>query len=214
MLWLHHIFICSLVDGHLDCFYLFCCFFFFFATLGLCCCSRPFSSCKKQGLPSSCSSRASHCSGLSCFRARVLGRVGFSNCSRSVVAAHGLHCPWGCCPSESSWTRNRTRVLCIGRWFHNHWTSREASFPPFDSWEQCGCEYGIRVPVLVPAFSSYLWAGLLGHSTMFDFLKKYLFVYLAVLCLSCGMQTVSCSMWSISLTKDGTWAPCIDNAEF
>ena len=29
---------------------------------------------------------------------------------------------------------------------------------------------------------------------MFDFLKKYLFVYLAVLGLSCGMQTVSCSM--------------------
>ena len=98
-------------------------FVLFFATLGLCCCSRPFSNCKKQGLPSSCSARTSHCSGLSCFRARVLGRVGFSNCSRSVVAAHGLHCPWGCCPSESSWTRDWTRVLCIGRRFPNHWTS-------------------------------------------------------------------------------------------
>ena len=28
----------------------------------------------------------------------------------------------------SSWTRDRTRVLCIGRWILNHWTMREV--PP------------------------------------------------------------------------------------
>ena len=190
MLWLHHIFICSLVGGHLGCFYLF--LFVFFATLGLCCCSRPFSSCNKQGLLSSCSARAPHCSGLSRFRApvRTVAR-------RSVVAAHGLCCPWACCPSETSWTRDRTRVLGIGRRFPKHWTSREASFPPFDSCEQCCCEHGLRVLVLVPAFSSYLGLELPGRSTMFDFLRKYLFVYLAVPGLNCGTQTLSCSMWDI-----------------
>ena len=147
----------------------------FFATLGLCCCSRPLSSCNKQGLLSSCSARAPHCSGL-CFRAPVLGRAGFRTVARrSVVVAHGLGCLWACCPSESSWTRDRTHVLGIGRRFPKHWTSREASFRPFDSCEQCCCENGVCVLVLVPAFSSCLRVELLGRSTMFDFLKKYLF---------------------------------------
>ena len=39
-----------------------------------------FSSCSEQGLLSSCSLRAPHCSGFSCWRARALGRSGFSSC--------------------------------------------------------------------------------------------------------------------------------------
>ena len=31
----------------------------------------------------------------------------------------------------SSWTRDRTRVPCIGRWIPNHWTTREV--PPHKS---------------------------------------------------------------------------------
>ena len=29
---------------------------------------------------------------------------------------------------ESSWTRDRTHVPCIGRWIPNHWTDREVHF--------------------------------------------------------------------------------------
>ena len=32
--------------------------------------------------------------------------------------------PWY---GESSWTRDRTHVPCIGRWIPNHWTTRETS---------------------------------------------------------------------------------------
>ena len=41
----------------------------------------------------------------------------------SVAVAHGLSCP----PQQvgSSWTRDRTHVLCIGRWILYHWTFRE-----------------------------------------------------------------------------------------
>ena len=53
-----------------------------------------------------------------------------------------------------------------------------------------------------------------------SFLKNYLFRLLRVLVaecgiFSCGMQTLSCSTHagSSSLTRDRTWAPCIDSAE-
>ena len=45
---------------------------------------------------------------------------------------------------KSSWTRNRTRVPCIGRWILNLWTPREVLSPAFDKcvwhsycWETC-----------------------------------------------------------------------------
>ena len=38
-----------------------------------------------------------------------------SYCARSVSSLQ-----W-----ESSWIGDRTHVLCIGRWIHNHWTSKE-----------------------------------------------------------------------------------------
>ena len=40
----------------------------------------------------------------------------------------------------------------------------------------------------------------------------YLFIYLAVMDISCGMQAVSC-IGSSSLTRDQTWAPCTGSME-
>ena len=47
------------------------------------------------------------------------------------------------------------------------------------------------------------------------FQNIYLFIYLVVPGLSCGMRTLSCGMHvgSSSLTRDRTWAPCIGSAE-
>ena len=56
----------------------------FMAVLGLCCRTRVFSSCTEWGPLSSCGMWASHCGGLSCCEAQVLG------IDASVVAAHGL----------------------------------------------------------------------------------------------------------------------------
>ena len=61
------------------------CFFFFF--LWLCwvfVADQAFSSCFKQGLLSSCSAWASHCSGSSCCREWILGA------RASIVVARGL----------------------------------------------------------------------------------------------------------------------------
>ena len=50
-----------------------------------------FFSCSRQGLLSSCSIQASHCSGFSCCGAQVLGSTGFNCCHMgSVVAVPGL----------------------------------------------------------------------------------------------------------------------------
>ena len=49
-----------------------------------------FSSCGEQGLLSSCSTRASHCSGFSCCGAQAL------QCAGSVTVAHGLRCSMVC----------------------------------------------------------------------------------------------------------------------
>ena len=43
----------------------------------------------------------------------------------SVVVHVGLVAPW--CV-ESSWTRDQTRVPCIGWWILNHWTTREVLY--------------------------------------------------------------------------------------
>ena len=54
---------------------------FTFGWLGLCCCSRAFSSLGEQGLLSSCGGQALHSRGFSCREAWALGRLG------SVVVA-------------------------------------------------------------------------------------------------------------------------------
>ena len=43
---------------------------------------------------------------------------------------HGLGCP-ATCGNLSSPTRDWTRVLCIGRWIRNHWTTRGVPGPHF-----------------------------------------------------------------------------------
>ena len=45
--------------------------------LRLHCCAQAFSSCSEQGLLSSYTARASHCSGFSCWGTRAPGHVGF-----------------------------------------------------------------------------------------------------------------------------------------
>ena len=71
---------------------------------------KSFSSGIEQGLLSSCCQRAS------------LRSTGSRHWA-SVVVVHGLQLPlWH---MESSWTRGRTHVPCIGRWILNHWTTRE-----------------------------------------------------------------------------------------
>ena len=50
-----------------------CFIYLFMAKTVLHCCMQTVSSCRDQGLPSSCSAQGSHCSGFSCCRAQVLG---------------------------------------------------------------------------------------------------------------------------------------------
>ena len=92
--------------------------YLFLSAMGLHCCVWAFSSCGKRGLLSSCSMWTSHCYGFSCWEAQAL------SVWASVDVAHGLSCPTHV---GSSWTRDRTRVPCIGRRILNHWATREGS---------------------------------------------------------------------------------------
>ena len=101
------------------------------ATLCLCCCAWTFSSCGKLR------AQTSHCSGFSYCRAWALGCVGFSNCSRRAqwLWYMGVVVQWHV---QSSRTRDRTCVLCIGWRILNHWASRgvlELSLNP------CPCDF-------------------------------------------------------------------------
>ena len=51
-----------------------------------------FSSCIEWELLSSCSVQASHCGGFSCFRAQVLGPMGFSSCGCRAVGHRRNSC--------------------------------------------------------------------------------------------------------------------------
>ena len=59
--------------------------YLFLAALGLRCCTRAFSGCREWGQLSSCSARASHCSGFSCCGACALEHEGFSSCSSQAL---------------------------------------------------------------------------------------------------------------------------------
>jgi len=77
---------------------------------------------------SSCSARACHRDGLSCWRAQILGQVGFSSCGPGLdhrLSNCGLQSLVAPQHVESSWTRDQTHVLCIGRRILNHWITRE-----------------------------------------------------------------------------------------
>ena len=56
------------------------CCYIYLAVLGLYCCTWTISRFGEQGLLSSCSAWASHCSGFSCCRAQALGCMTFSSC--------------------------------------------------------------------------------------------------------------------------------------
>ena len=92
--------------------------YWFSAALRLYCRAQAFSSCSKRRLRSGCGAWASHHCGFSCCTAWAPGCVAFS--SRGMWAQ--LHV-------GSSWTRDQTCVLCIGRHIFNYWTTRE--FPDF-----------------------------------------------------------------------------------
>ena len=88
--------------------------------LGLCCCTRAFSSCGGQGLLPSCGAWAYPCGVLARRGARALGF------QAQQLWHTGLVAPWHVI---SSWTKDRICIPCIGRQILNHWTSREV--PPF-----------------------------------------------------------------------------------
>ena len=78
-------------------------FMLFLVVLSLCCYVQAFSSCGKQGLLSSCSARASHCSGFSCCGAQALGK------RASVIVARRLS-------SCGSRMLERSRLCSCGAW--------------------------------------------------------------------------------------------------
>ena len=80
-----------------------------------------FSSCRVE-TPLHCGTRASHCHGFSCCRAKALEHR-LSGCGRTdLVAPQNM---------KSSWTRDRTYVPCIGRWMLIHCTTREVRLAHF-----------------------------------------------------------------------------------
>ena len=95
--------------------------------LGLRCCTWAFCSCREPGLLSGCGAQASHCGGFSC-EAQALGALA------SAVAACRAQWLWHVGPValqrvESSQTRDRTRVPCIGRRSVIHCTTKGSPFP-------------------------------------------------------------------------------------
>lgn len=67
-----------------------CLLLFIVAMLGLHHCTRPFSSCGKLWLFSSCDAWASHCGNFSCCEAQILRCVGFSSCHMGVYLSWGM----------------------------------------------------------------------------------------------------------------------------
>ena len=88
------------------------------ALLGLCCCPQAFSSCCKQGQLSSCGVWASRGVFFCCKAQALMPKLQW-------LWYTGLLAMWHV---ESSWTRDRTHVPCIGRWLLNHWTTWEVLY--------------------------------------------------------------------------------------
>ena len=92
----------------------------FLTALNLCCCSKPFSDCREQGLLSSRSARVSHCGDFSCCGAQAPEHELSSCCALGLVAPRHV---------ESSQTNQGLNyVPCIGRWTLNHWTESSSIF--------------------------------------------------------------------------------------
>ena len=126
---------CTVVWGF---FYFFFCNFTylysFLAILSLCCCTQVFPGSGKRGLLSSCGEWASHRRGFFCCWAWAPGTWA------QLLWHMGLVAGWHV---ESSRTRGRTRVPCIGRRVLNHWTT----------WEVQGC-YSLLLPFLFTDISA------------------------------------------------------------
>ena len=121
---------------------LYICFWLHWVFIAVC---RLFSSCGEPGLLPSCISQGfslrwlllllstgSRALGLQWFRRVGSAVAAPSSSTGSIVVVNGLSCPVSrgmglasLCHVESSWTRDRTRVPCIGRWILNHWTTGE-----------------------------------------------------------------------------------------
>ena len=132
----------------------------FLVVLRLCCCTRTFSSGEWRTL-----FVALH--GLLMAVASLVAEhrlkcIGFSSCgTQALVALQHV---------ESSWTRDRIHVCCIGRWILIHCTTREDHVYPCTSDEHLACFhfwalvnnavviFGIQVPVQSP-FSSSIYLG-------------------------------------------------------
>ena len=134
----------------------------FLVALDLHCCMQAFSSCSEQGLLSSCSARASHCSGLSCWAAWALEHMG-------LVASWHV---------GSFLTRDQTCVPCTVRRTLNHWTIMEALFA-FLMLSSMSCLYMLDInPLLVILFVnnfshsvSYLFVLLMGSFAVWKVLS-------------------------------------------
>ena len=77
--------------------------------LYFCCKSQDFCSLSEWGLPSSCGTQVSHCSG-------------FSYCGGQALEHTDLVAPQHV---ESSQTEDRPCVPCLARWILNHWATRK-----------------------------------------------------------------------------------------
>ena len=102
--------------------------------LGLCCCTRAFSSCGEWGLlfvvergPLTAATSAAMEHGLQVCGPQQLWLVG-SRAQSQQLWHTGSAAPQHVGPS---WTRARTHVPCIGRQILNHCTTREALFHSF-----------------------------------------------------------------------------------
>ena len=125
--------------------------------------------------------QTSHCGVFSSCRARALEHTG------SVVAALGLIAPWYV---ESSWTRDRTCVPCIGTQVLNHWTVRKV--PSQALLMRSPVTYLLPNPLIL----SSPW-----HSTQpatSSFLKPTLFLYFLDITLSSSSSSRSVHFFPVS----------------
>ena len=102
--------------------FIYVCMYVCMAVLGLCFCARAFSSCGKRG-PLFIAVRGPLTIVASLLVEHRLQTRRLSSCGSRAQLFRGM---W-----ESSQTRARTRVPCIGRWILNHCATREALFHIF-----------------------------------------------------------------------------------
>lgn len=109
-------------------FYIFMILFTFGCALAHCYYVETFSSCSEQGLYSSCSAQASHCSGFCLVQAETLGAQASAVAPRPWSAgSQQLQCKGLSCSEArgSQLTRDRTHVSCTDRYMLYHWGTRK-----------------------------------------------------------------------------------------